>query len=220
MKEEGSSANIIVISILIGVVLLVGAILAFSGKETVTLPLKFEEFTDFQCPACQSYHPVVQKILSEFSDNVLDYKYKNFPLTELHVNAYNAALAGQAARLQGKFNEMSDILNTNLAKRAEVKQGNGLLSDIKMTDNEFFTYALEIPGLDIEKFKQDYASTEVKAYVDADIQDGKTRNINATPTFYINGKKVVFPQDSNPEDVLRATLNEQIALGEKQLSSK
>ena len=46
MKEEGGSVNIVVISILIGVVILIVAILGFSGKEKVSLPLKFEEFTD------------------------------------------------------------------------------------------------------------------------------------------------------------------------------
>ena len=219
MKEEGSSANIIVISILIGVVLLIVAILGFSGKETVTLPLKFEEFTDFQCPACRSYHPIVKKLVAEFSDNV-DYEYKYFPLTEIHVNAYNAALAGQAAKLQGKFTEMSDVLFTNLGKREEVQQNGVQLSSLKMTDNEFYTYATEIPGLDIEKFKNDFNSSEVKAIVDADIQLGKTRNVNATPTFYINGKKVVFADGSNPEDVLRSTINEKIALGLKQQTAK
>jgi protein-disulfide isomerase len=200
MKEEGGSVNIVVISILIGIVILIVAILGFSGKEKVTLPLKFEEFTDFQCPACQSYHPVVKKLIAEFTDN-LDYEFKNYPLTEIHNNAYNAALAGQAAKLQGKFNEMSDLLFANQEK---------------LEEENLIKYAGEIPGLDVAKFTTDFKSTEVKASVDADIAEAKTRGISATPTFYINGKRVVFKESDNPEDVLRATLQEKIDLGLKQ----
>jgi len=200
MKEEGSSVNIIVISVLIGVVLLIAAILGFSGKETVKLPLKFEEFTDFQCPACRNYHPVVTKLVAEFSDNV-DYEFKNYPLSEIHENAYNAALAGQAAKNQGKFDEMANILFEN--------QEN-------LTDNNIIILAAKVSGLDSSQFAKDFKSDAVKQKVDADIKDGQNRGINATPTFYINGKKVVFKEGDNPEDILRATIKEKIELGLKQ----
>ena len=108
MQDESGSTNIVVVSMLIGVVLLIGAILLFSGKEIVTLPLKIEEFTDFQCPACKTYHPVVKSLVAEFSDNV-SYELKNYPLKELHPDSYNRHLAAQAAKLQGKFTEASDL---------------------------------------------------------------------------------------------------------------
>jgi len=200
MKEEGKSVNIVVISILIGIVLLVIAIIGFSGRETVILPLKFEEFTDFQCPACKTYHPVIKKLVSEFSDNV-DYEFKNYPLIDIHNNAYNASLAGQAAKLQGKFSEMSDLLFENQEL---------------LTEENFIKWASEIPGIDIEKFKLDYKSAEVKTVIDNEIKEGQARGISATPTFYINSEKVVFKEGDNPEDILRATIKEKIELGLKQ----
>jgi len=195
MQDESGTVNITVVSILIGVVLLIGSILLFSGKETATLPIRFEEFTDFQCPACSAYHPVVKKIVEEFSDNI-EYIYKNYPLTTIHANAYNASLAGQAARLQNKFNEMSDKMFAN---------------QDYLTDNDLIKYAGEI-GLNIEQFKTDFKSDVVKTYVDNDIKEGELRGINATPTFYINGEKVVFKEGDDPEQVLRSTLQEKIDL--------
>ena len=60
-----------------------------------------------------------------------------------------------------------------------------------LTDNDLIKYAGEI-GLNVEQFKTDFKSDAVKAYVDNDIKEGELRGINATPTFYINGTKVVF----------------------------
>ena len=197
MQDESGSTNIIVVSILIGIVLLIGAILLFSGKEKVTLPLKFEEFTDFQCPACKTYHPIVKSIVAEFSDNI-DYEFKNFPLKDLHPDSYNRHLAAQAVKLQGKFDQISDLL----FEKQEA-----------MSDEELITMVSLIEGIDIEKFKTDWKSQAVKDAVDADINEGLARGINATPTFYINGQRVVFKANDNAEEVLRNTIKEKIAKG-------
>lgn len=196
MQDDSGSTNIVVVSILIGLVLLIGAILLFSGKEKVTLPLKFEEFTDLMCPACKTYHPVVKTLVAEFSDNI-DYEFKNFPLKELHPESYNRHLVAQAVKLQGKFTEISDLFFENQQS---------------MTDNEIIQLVSKIDGIDIDKFNTDWKSQAVKDLVDADISDGLARGINATPTFYINGQKVVFKEGDNPEDVLRKTIQDKIAI--------
>ena len=196
MQDDSGSMNIVVVSILIGLVLLIGAILLFSGKEQVTLPLKFEEFTDLMCPACKTYHPVVKSLVAEFSDN-LDYEFKNFPLKEIHPESYNRHLAAQAIKLQGKFTEISDLFFENQES---------------MTDNQILQLVLKIDGIDIDKFNTDWKSQAVKEIVDADISEGLARGINATPTFYINGQKVVFKEGDNPEEVLRKTIQDKIAI--------
>jgi predicted DsbA family dithiol-disulfide isomerase len=197
MQDESGSVNIVVVSILIGVVLLIGAILLFSGKEIVTLPLKFEEFTDLQCPACKTYHPVVKTLVAEFSDNI-DYSFKSFPLKELHPESYNRHLAVQAAGLQGKLTNAADLF----FEKQET-----------MTDNEITTMLSQIEGIDMDKFQTDWKSQAVKDSVDADINDGLARGISATPTFYINGEKVVFKEGDNPEEILRNLIKQKIELG-------
>jgi len=81
-----------------------------------------------------------------------------------------------------------------------------------MTDNQILQLVLKIDGIDIDKFNTDWKSQAVKEIVDADISEGLARGINATPTFYINGQKVVFKEGDNPEEVLRKTIQDKIAI--------
>ena len=194
MSNNNSSMKLIIISVLVGIFGLIGLTFIFHKEETpVTLPIKVEEFTDFQCPYCALYHPVIKSITAEFSDNV-DYRFVNYPLLELHPNVKIAHQAAVAAGNQGKFSEYSDLLFNN--------QDNQLETDM-------LKYAIEL-GLDIQKFTADLNSQETIDKVNADMAEGQNRGINATPTFYINGKRVVFKAEDNPETVLRAKIQELI----------
>jgi len=73
-----------------------------------------EEFSDLQCPACLSFHKVTAELQSEYSKNdKITWTFRHFPLTSLHPFAYEAAIASEAAREQGKFDEMQDLLFNN-----------------------------------------------------------------------------------------------------------
>lgn len=67
------------------------------------------EYSDFQCPACQVYYPVVKQLTEELGNEIL-VVYRHFPLTTIHPNALPAAKAAEAAGKQGKFWEMHDML--------------------------------------------------------------------------------------------------------------
>lgn len=192
--QQDSTPKLILFAVIGGIVLLIAAALLFRKEEVVTLPVSFEEFTDFQCPACAAYHPVVKKILSEYSTDNVSYSFRNFPLESIHPQAYGAALAAQAAKKQGQFDAFADIIFS--------KQDN-------LSREELISYAGQL-GMDIPQFTADMDSSEIKGVVDADILEANTRNVNATPTFFINGKRVVFKQSDNPELVLRETLNSYI----------
>ena len=60
-------------------------------EATVTLA----EYSDFQCPACASFHPVVIDVMEEFGDKIA-FEYKHFPLP-IHPLAEPAARAAEAA---------------------------------------------------------------------------------------------------------------------------
>src|SRR6202012_2841881 len=72
-------------------------------------PLTLVEYGDYQCPHCGAAYPVLKKILPQMGDNVR-FIFRNFPLQEMHPDAVNAAIAAEAAALQGKFWEMHDII--------------------------------------------------------------------------------------------------------------
>lgn len=78
-----------------------------NGEATVTLV----EYSDFQCPACASFQPVLAEIMAQYGD-LLRFEYKHFPLP-IHNFAQQAAVAAEAASQQGKFFEFHDALFTN-----------------------------------------------------------------------------------------------------------
>lgn len=75
------------------------------------------EYFDFQCPACATYHPVIQQIKQDFADDLVVVS-RHLPITSVHPNAARAAVASEAAAEQGMFDEMIDLLFTNQAEWA------------------------------------------------------------------------------------------------------
>lgn len=135
------------------------------------------EYSDFQCPACKQYHPIVEKLLGEHGTK-LTFVTRHFPLAQ-HKNAPLAARASEAAHKQGKFWEMHAMLFDRQDDWAE--KGNA--ADI------FADYAKEL-GLNVEQFKTDIDSQEVKDRVNADYASGVKNGVNSTPTFFYNGTKI------------------------------
>ncbi|MDO8497191.1 MAG: thioredoxin domain-containing protein [bacterium] len=143
------------------------------------------EYSDFQCPACKNYHEIIsQQIEASGSANFditkkVTFVYRNFPLFQIHQHAYAAASAAEAAGKQNKFFEMGDALfNTQdeWSKSSNVQA-------------EFIKIATNLK-LDIEKFKKDMGSKDIKDKVDTDMRSGEKAGLDSTPTFYLNGKKV------------------------------
>jgi len=67
------------------------------------------EFSDFDCPFCQRFHPTMQQILSDYGDKVA-WVYRHFPLEQLHTKAKQEAVATECAGEQGKFWELTDLI--------------------------------------------------------------------------------------------------------------
>ena len=142
------------------------------------------EYSDFQCPACKSFSDFIKsEIEASGSANSsimkkVTFVYRHFPLSQ-HAHAEEAALAAEAAGKQGKFFEYSNIVFDNQKDWSEDKDA------IK----KFESYAEDL-GLDLDKFKKDRDSKEIKDKVNADLLSGQKVEVYATPTFYLNGKKL------------------------------
>jgi protein-disulfide isomerase len=148
-----------------------------TSSATVTLV----EFSDFQCPACGAYYPVVSQVIKDFKDS-MTFVYRNFPLTDLHPNAQIAAQAAEAAGMQGKYWEMHDLLFT--------KQSDWSASS---SARDIFAQYAQSLGITVDQFKKDIDSDTVKNKITEDINDGKSLGINGTPTFFLNGLKLDNP---------------------------
>ena len=150
------------------------AVLPFNASRgSTTAPVTVIMFTDFQCPACSATHPVLEKVLAEYPDKIR-FVVRNFPLTQIHQNAYNAALAAAAAKAQGKFFEYTDVLyhNQDTLDPASLKK-----------------YASDL-GLNRQQFDADFDGKKFAGEVKKDMADGARYGIGGTPTIYVNGVKV------------------------------
>ena len=157
-----------------------------------------EEFGDFQCPPCGQFAGFVDELLKEY-DSRLRLVFRNFPLPG-HQHAREAALAAEAAGLQGKFWEMYDTLYREQSLWSNASDVRGL----------FESYAGTL-GLDVDRFKKDMDGDKVRERIDSDHALADFLGVKVTPTLFINNR-AIDPKDKNPEGV-RAAIN--AALEEK-----
>src|ERR1035437_7630011 len=76
-------------------------------------PVTLVEYSDFQCPACQAYYPVIEQVFDASSSTVRMVS-RHSPLSR-RAAAIPAAKAAKAAGNQGKFWDMYDLLYLNHA---------------------------------------------------------------------------------------------------------
>ena len=141
-----------------------------ASRGDVNAPVTIVEFTDFQCSACGGMYPIVEDVLKSYGNRV-HFVMRNFPLTSVHANAFNAAQAAEAAKAQGKFWEYIDLLFKN---------------QTTLDPDSLKKYATQV-GLDRKRFDAEFDSAKYEQIVRKDIEDGEGYGIDSTPTFYING---------------------------------
>jgi protein-disulfide isomerase len=138
------------------------------------------EFLDFECPSCGSIHPVVEELKAEFGDRIT-FVHRHFPLS-MHPNSGQAALAAEAAGQQGQYQQMANRLFETQSQWAGSQQSQAPL---------FRSYAEEL-GLDLALYDAAVADQQTEERVLADIADGKALGVSGTPTFFLNGEKLVL----------------------------
>lgn len=197
--------------ILVGVLVVFGAIFLWSGKHKTAAPttslasnhiegkgsagVTLLEYGDYECPFCGEYYPVVKQVQAEYN-NQLFFQFRNLPLTSIHPNAFVGARAAEAAALQNKFWEMHDALY-----QAQDPSGKtGWVASSDPLDNYFVSFASQL-GLNVAKFKTDFASDQVNNTINADLAAfAKTKAQEATPTFFLDGIQItpgVFNSDGS-----------------------
>jgi protein-disulfide isomerase len=150
---------------------------AFSKGDT-NAPIKVVEYADFQCPACGASEPIVQKVLTEYQDKIY-FEYHHYPLQQ-HRWAQDAAEVSEAAGEQGKFWEYHDLL---FAKQNDWSENSNAVGMFKQ-------YAKDLK-LDEKKFNESIDSHEYRDKVLDSVKKGNSLAVNSTPTFFVNGKRVV-----------------------------
>jgi protein-disulfide isomerase len=137
-----------------------------------TAPVDIVLYSDFQCPYCAQFAKPFRELATRGIDGVpTKLTFKHFPLA-IHPAAPLAHQAAEAARNQGKFWEMHDLI---------------FASPRSVQRSDLVAHAKTL-GLDIARFETDLDSERIKKIVADDVAEGTRRGVNGTPTYTINGK--------------------------------
>lgn len=142
---------------------------AFKGNAQARVTV--QEFSDFQCPACIATNPYAEVIFEQFKQ--VRWEFKQFPLP-MHNFGEKAAEASYCSQDFGKFWEYHD----------ELFKLNGKL------DNATLIKTAEKLGINEGQFTNCLYSGKKEARVLADLQEGSSKGVNGTPTFFVNGERV------------------------------
>src|SRR5713101_978045 len=144
-------------------------------------PVVILEFSDFQCPYCQSVESTLKNLRAKYEGRV-SLAYRDLPLRDIHPQAELAAEASRCAEEQGKFWEYHDLLfaNQNKLDRPGLVE---LASRLK---------------LDEKQFDSCLSGGKYKEQIEQDRQLGLRAGVSGTPGFFINGNMLSgnLPQDS------------------------
>ncbi len=143
------------------------------------------EYLDFQCPACQAFHPIVEQVRQAFPDDLLVVT-RHLPLNTIHPNAFEAAIAAEAAGRQGMFDEMADLLFDRQNQWAALPDPQPFFDGL----------AAEI-GLDATQFQSDTNDPALADRVNRDADAAATLGFSGTPTFVLEGQSITPSADAN-----------------------
>ncbi len=145
-------------------------------------PVTVVEFADFQCPYCKQEAGVVRAKLMEAFPNDIQLFYMDYPLDPIHPFARGAAVLGRCIYTQNNasFWNYHDWIYEH---QAEITAGN--------LREKGLEYARGDKNLDITKLTGCMLAQQPRDEVDRTVAIGDALKLNATPTFFINGRRMV-----------------------------
>ena len=147
------------------------------SRGPASAPVTIVEFSDLQCPHCKAAQPAIEKLLSDEPNTRLI--YQNFPLPMHDWAAKAAAYADCISHrsndalwkfVQGVYDAQSDIT--------------AAAADEKLTG---IADAAGVKGSEIAACS---AQDETVGRVQASVALGKSVDVEATPTLFINGRRI------------------------------
>ena len=130
-------------------------------------PFVLVEFGDYQCPPCRAEYGKLKTLVAQRQPQV-GFIFRHYPLLEIHPAAFTAALYVEAAREQGKFAQMNDLVYSDDAGVApEALEG--------------YAGRLHLSSAALHQS----IKTTAKARVRADLSDALTLKLTSTPTLIL-----------------------------------
>lgn len=151
----------------------------------VDAPVTLVEFLDPECESCRAFSPIIKRMLKDY-DGKLRLVVRYMPL---HPNSRLAASFTEAAGEQGKYWEMQEIMFLRQPEWGE-RHGHAPSPEQESPAVWFERYAAVI-GLDVEKLRSSVAQDRFAAKIERDLQDGQSLGVTKTPTFFVNGRRLM-----------------------------
>ncbi len=154
-----------------------------SSKGPAEAPIQVVEFSDFLCPFCRNLAGAFGGFMPQSQGRVAIF-FVNYPLDQacnpamnrtVHDGACELALGGICAEEQGKFWPYHDRIFAKPPPNPS---------------NEDVVRIAAEAGLDGNALRQCLSSPAARAKLDRDIAEGRRLEVNATPTVFVNGKRL------------------------------
>ena len=123
------------------------------------------EFFDYRCPYCKQVEPSLEKLMGE--DHQLKFVFKEFPV--LGPESEIAARVALAAKKQGKYEAFHRAMMNTAGHIDEAA---------------IYKVAASV-GLDMGRLKQDMAAPDIEKELKANLDLGKTLDLDGTPSFIV-----------------------------------
>jgi 2-hydroxychromene-2-carboxylate isomerase len=146
----------------------------FHAKGAKNPTYTLVEFADFECAHCKPTALVIEELVKKYPKK-LKVVYKHYPLPA-HPMAKRAAIAAEAAGLQGKFWEMHKALFAFTQPLSED-------AILKIADKIFTSPAKQA------KFRKDLDDPKVLAKVELSAQEAGLLGLSGTPSIFFNGRQ-------------------------------
>ena len=144
-----------------------------------TAPVMITEYADFECPACQTFDvvqfPDVRRQLIDTGK--LRWRYRDFPLDNVHPFARVVAHAAACVNDQGRYWEFHSLLY----------QGQATWSRQSDPSSSFRDYAKQV-GADVTAYDACMKSAKYAGRIQASYDEGIRAGVSSTPSFVIGGK--------------------------------
>jgi protein-disulfide isomerase len=132
-------------------------------------PVTLVEYGDYECPHCGRAYPIIKQVQRSVGKQ-MRFAFRNFPITESHPHAEQAAEAAESAGAHDKFWPMHDMIY-------EHQDALGI--------DDLAQYAAAV-GVDPLTVSREVSNHKYLPRIREDFMSGVRSGVNGTPTFFVN----------------------------------
>lgn len=147
-------------------------------------------FLDYGCPYCRRAAGPFRETMLKYQDRV-HFVIRDFPVEELHPNAFQAALAARCAFAQGKGWAFHDQLFAQTG-------------DLQPTD--FLKIATQA-GVEADTYQSCVDRQQFASEIQQDLADGLQAGVQGTPTYFFNGVRIQGVPEQDPQGYFDYLIN-------------